>query len=205
MNTINCKTVSLLLFNISTLHLIHRFSDYPSCFDHLFLSKSSRSGWLCTCKEKRFRDTGTRCWKRTENLLEHRTFDLNGNRLVGPYGLLWFCMLANLTYLIVKDYRYKLLFIVAILVGFIGLTLGQALIERVFALEMYQYDYRGVWVVLFFILLLQEAGQKLETLTNPFKNKIFCKTFRLKSILKKLTALIGPNPTGKINSPLHCE
>ena len=49
----------------------------------------------------------------------------------------FFCfMLANLTYLIVKDYRHKLLFIVAILVGFISLTLGQALIERVFALEI---------------------------------------------------------------------
>ena len=45
-------------------------------------------------------------------------------------------MLANLTYLIVKDYQHKILFIVAILIGFISLTLGQALIERVFALEI---------------------------------------------------------------------
>ena len=67
-------------------------------------------------------------------------------------------MLANLTYLIVKDYQHKLLFIVAILVGFISLTLGQALIERVFALEIrISMIIESVGGFLFFILLYRRA------------------------------------------------
>ena len=63
-------------------------------------------------------------------------------------------MLANITYLIVKDYRHKLLFILTILIGFISLTLGQALIERVllwkFRISMIIESVGGF---LFFILL----------------------------------------------------
>ena len=67
-------------------------------------------------------------------------------------------MLANLTYLIVKDYRHKLLFILAILIGFISLTLGQALIERVFALEIrISMIIESVGGFLFFILLYRRA------------------------------------------------
>ena len=77
--------------------------------------------------------------------------------LVGPMAFFGF-MLANLTYLIVKDYRHKLLFIVAILVGFISLTLGQALIERVFALEIrISMIIESVGGLLFFILLYRRA------------------------------------------------
>ena len=69
-------------------------------------------------------------------------------------------MLANLTYLIVKDYRHKLLFIVAILVGFISLTLGQVLIERVFALEIrFSMIIESVGGLLFFILLYRRTRQ----------------------------------------------
>ena len=95
-------------------------------------------------------------------------------------------MLANLTYLIVKDYRHKLLFIVTILIGFISLTLGQALIERVFALEIrISMIIESVGGFLFFILLYRRARRwNWKTLTNPFKNRIFCKTFRLKSVLR---------------------
>ncbi len=79
--------------------------------------------------------------------------------LVGPMAFFGF-MLANLTYLIVKDYRHKLLFIVAILVGFISLTLGQALIERVFALEnRISMIIESVGGLLFFILLYRRARQ----------------------------------------------
>ena len=77
--------------------------------------------------------------------------------LVGPMAFFGF-MLANLTYLIVKDYRHKSLFIVAILVGFISLTLGQALIERVFALEIrISMIIESVGGLLFFILLYRRA------------------------------------------------
>ena len=77
--------------------------------------------------------------------------------LVGPMAFFGF-MLTNLTYLIVKDYRHKLLFIVAILVGFISLTLGQALIERVFALEIrISMIIESVGGFLFFILLYRRA------------------------------------------------
>jgi len=77
--------------------------------------------------------------------------------LVGPMAFFGF-MLANLTYLIVKDYRHKLLFIVAILIGFISLTLGQALIERVFALEIrISMIIESVGGFLFFILLYRRA------------------------------------------------
>ncbi|HHR6965207.1 TPA: iron chelate uptake ABC transporter family permease subunit [Streptococcus pneumoniae] len=79
--------------------------------------------------------------------------------LVGPMAFFGF-MLANLTYLIVKDYQHKLLFIVAILVGFISLTLGQALIERVFALEIrISMIIESVGGFLFFILLYRRARQ----------------------------------------------
>ncbi len=79
--------------------------------------------------------------------------------LVGPMAFFGF-MLANLTYLIVKDYRHKLLFIVAILIGFISLTLGQALIERVFALEIrISMIIESVGGLLFFILLYRRARQ----------------------------------------------
>jgi len=77
--------------------------------------------------------------------------------LVGPMAFFGF-MLANLTYLIVKDYRHKLLFIVAILIGFISLTLGQALIERVFALEIrISMIIESVGGLLFFILLYRRS------------------------------------------------
>lgn len=77
--------------------------------------------------------------------------------LVGPMAFFGF-MLANLTYLIVKDYRHKMLFIVAILIGFISLTLGQALIERVFALEIrISMIIESVGGFLFFILLYRRA------------------------------------------------
>lgn len=79
--------------------------------------------------------------------------------LVGPMAFFGF-MLANLTYLIVKDYQHKLLFIVAILVGFISLTLGQALIERVFALEIrISMIIESVGGFLFFILLYRRSRQ----------------------------------------------
>ena len=71
--------------------------------------------------------------------------------LVGPMAFFGF-MLANLTYLIVKDYRHKLLFI--------SLTLGQALIERVFALEIrISMIIESVGGLLFFILLYRRARQ----------------------------------------------
>jgi len=51
-----------------------------------------------------------------------------------------------------------LLFIVAILIGFISLTLGQALIERVFALEIrISMIIESVGGFLFFILLYRRA------------------------------------------------
>lgn len=79
--------------------------------------------------------------------------------LVGPMAFFGF-MLANLTYLIVKDYQHKLLFIVAILIGFISLTLGQALIERVFALEIrISMIIESVGGFLFFILLYRRSRQ----------------------------------------------
>lgn len=79
--------------------------------------------------------------------------------LVGPMAFFGF-MLANLTYLIVKDYQHKLLFIVAILVGFISLTLGQVLIERVFALEIrISMIIESVGGFLFFILLYRRSRQ----------------------------------------------
>lgn len=79
--------------------------------------------------------------------------------LVGPMAFFGF-MLANLTYLIVKDYRHKWLFLVAILIGFISLTLGQALIERVFALEIrISMVIESVGGLLFFILLYRRTRQ----------------------------------------------
>ena len=79
--------------------------------------------------------------------------------LVGPMAFFGF-MLANLTYLLVKDYRHQMLFLVAILIGFISLTLGQALIERILALEIrISMIIESLGGFLFFILLYRRSRQ----------------------------------------------
>lgn len=45
-------------------------------------------------------------------------------------------MMSNLAYLLIKEYQHKWLFSVAILLGFLSLTTGQMLVERVFQLQI---------------------------------------------------------------------
>ena len=118
--------------------------------------------------------------------------------LVGPMAFFGF-MLANLTYLIVKDYRHKLLFIVAILVGFISLTLGQALIERVFALEIrISMIIESVGGAPILYLTLQEgASVKLENIGKSIQKQDILQGITLEVSPQKLTAFIGPNGAGK--------
>ncbi|MED5843323.1 iron chelate uptake ABC transporter family permease subunit [Streptococcus anginosus] len=55
--------------------------------------------------------------------------------LVGPMMFFGF-MMSNLAYLLIKEYQHKWLFSVAILLGFLSLTTGQMLVERVFQLQI---------------------------------------------------------------------
>lgn len=55
--------------------------------------------------------------------------------LVGPMMFFDF-MMSNLAYLLIKEYQHKWLFSVAILLGFLSLTTGQMLVERVFQLQI---------------------------------------------------------------------
>ena len=113
-------------------------------------------------------------------------------------------MLANLTYLIVKDYRHKLLFIVAILIGFISLTCGQALIERVFALEirisMIIESVGGSYSLSYFT---GGPSVKLKTLINPFKNRILQDI--ISEVRPETDSLYWSKWCWKINFPLHHE
>lgn len=77
--------------------------------------------------------------------------------LVGPMAFFGF-LIANLAYLLVKDYHHHLLFLVAILIGFISLTAGQFVIERFFALGMkISMVIESIGGLLFFLLLYKRS------------------------------------------------
>lgn len=77
--------------------------------------------------------------------------------LVGPMMFFDF-MMSNLAYLLIKEYQHKWLFSVAILLGFLSLTTGQMLVERVFQLQInVSMVIELVGGLFFFYLLAKEA------------------------------------------------
>ena len=77
--------------------------------------------------------------------------------LVGPMMFFGF-MMSNLAYLLIKEYQHKWLFSVTILLGFLSLTTGQMLVERVFQLQInVSMVIELVGVLFFFYLLAKEA------------------------------------------------
>ena len=77
--------------------------------------------------------------------------------LVGPMMFFGF-MMSNLAYLLIKEYQHKWLFSVAILLGFLSLTTGQMLVERVFQLQInVSMVIELVGGLFFFYLLAKEA------------------------------------------------
>lgn len=77
--------------------------------------------------------------------------------LVGPMMFFGF-MMSNLAYLLIKEYQHKWLFSVAILLGFLSLTTGQMLVERVFQLQInVNMVIELVGGLFFFYLLAKEA------------------------------------------------
>lgn len=77
--------------------------------------------------------------------------------LVGPMMFFDF-MMSNLAYLLIKEYQHKWLFSVAILLGFLSLTTGQMLVERVFQLQInVNMVIELVGGLFFFYLLAKEA------------------------------------------------
>ena len=77
--------------------------------------------------------------------------------LVGPMMFFGF-MMSNLAYLLIKEYQHKWLFSVAILLGFLSLTTGQLLVERVFQLQInVSMVIELVGGLFFFYLLAKEA------------------------------------------------
>lgn len=77
--------------------------------------------------------------------------------LVGPIMFFGF-MMSNLAYLLIKEYQHKWLFSVAILLGFLSLTTGQMLVERVFQLQInVSMVIELVGGLFFFYLLAKEA------------------------------------------------
>ena len=77
--------------------------------------------------------------------------------LVGPMMFFGF-MMSNLAYLLIKEYQHKWLFSVTILLGFLSLTTGQMLVERVFQLQInVSMVIELVGGLFFFYLLAKEA------------------------------------------------
>ena len=77
--------------------------------------------------------------------------------LVGSMMFFGF-MMSNLAYLLIKEYQHKWLFSVTILLGFLSLTTGQMLVERVFQLQInVSMVIELVGGLFFFYLLAKEA------------------------------------------------
>ena len=108
-------------------------------------------------------------------------------------------MLANLTYLIVKDYRHKLLFIVAILIGFIKLNLGASPHRTsLCAGNSHQHDHRECgWSLILYLTIQEGPSVKLENIDKSIQKQDILQDISLEVSPQKLTAFIGPNGAGK--------
>ncbi|KXT77356.1 iron chelate uptake ABC transporter family permease subunit [Streptococcus sp. DD13] len=79
--------------------------------------------------------------------------------LIGPLTFFGF-ILANVTYLIVRDFRHRSLFLIGSLLGFVVILLSQILVERVFGYHVTLQVIVELFGGLFFFYLLYKERRK---------------------------------------------